>query len=157
MENRMSTVDTSAFAALTAALAKEIGIPEAVPSSDGIFRLEMDGIPLSCIRQGASILLYSSLGNLPDDPAQAEAARILLLSANVLFRGTGGASLGIRPEDGMVILCWKAPMQSMSEGEFLTNVENFLNFAEHWTKRLENVEAAPADRPAQAPPVGSAV
>ena len=148
----MSTVDASAFAVLTAALAKEIGIPDAAPSSDGIFRLEVEGIPLSCIRQGASILLYSSLGNLPGDPAQAEAARILLLSANVLFRGTGGASLGVAPEDGMVTLCWKAPMQSMSEGEFLAGVEHFLNLAEHWGKRLEKVEAAPAAQADQAVP-----
>ena len=152
----MSTVDTSAFAALTAALAKEIGIPDAAPSSDGIFRLEVGGIPLSCIRQGASILLYSSLGNLPADPAQAEAARILLLSANVLFRGTGGASLGVAPEDGMVTLCWKSPMQGMSEGEFVASVEDFLNLADNWAKRLENVEAAPAAKAEQAlPPVGS--
>ena len=152
----MSTVDTSAFAALTEALAKGIGIPEAVPSADGVFRLEVEGIPLSCIRQGASILLYAALGNLPDDPAKAEAARLLLLSANVLFRGTGGAALGAAPEDGMVTLCWKARMQGMNDGEFIAAVEHFLNLAEHWTKRLENVEAAPAAQTDQAvPPVSS--
>jgi hypothetical protein len=44
----MSTADTNAFAALAAALAKEIGIPEAGPSSDAVFRLEVAGIPVSC-------------------------------------------------------------------------------------------------------------
>jgi hypothetical protein len=136
----MST-EQIAFDALTRALAKAIGLPEAVPSADGIFRLEIDGTLLSVVRDHGSIVMYAALGTLPQDHARAEAARAMLLSANVLFRGTGGATLGAAPEDGTVSLCWQSFMPALSEGDFITAVEHFLTLADHWAKRLENPSA----------------
>lgn len=132
------------FGSLIKALAKEIGIPEAAVSGDGIFRVEIEDMPLSIINTGEYALLYSSLGSLPVDKAAAESARVLLLSGNVLFRGTGGPALGVAPEDGAITLCWQITLQGLSEMNFLEKVENFLDVAHEWAARLDNAEKAGA-------------
>ncbi len=139
----MSSSHETAFSLLIAALGKSLGLDGAVPE-DGLFRLEAGGRPLSIVRQGDAATLYCSLGTLPRDKAEADELRAVLLSANVLYRGTYGACLGVAPEDGVITLCYQTVMHAVTEEGFVRIVENFLTLVEHWEKRLEEVSAAPS-------------
>jgi hypothetical protein len=145
----MSQTNENIFAYLVAALGKAAGVADLAAPEDGIIRMEVDEYPLSIIRQGATVILYSSPGVLPSDAGAAERMRALLLSANVLYRGTYGACLGLAPEDGVISLCHQVQLHGLTEEAFISAVENYLTLAEHWVKRLEECAAAPvnADAP----------
>ncbi|MDR2892627.1 MAG: type III secretion system chaperone [Deltaproteobacteria bacterium] len=139
----MAANDGVLFSSLIGAIAKDIGIPEAAASPDGIFRLEVEGTPLSIMQRGESILLYTSLGSLPTDEVSANAIRNVLLGANVLFQETRGATFGIVPEDGAIVLCWQTPMQGLGDADFIKMTEAFFILVEDWMKRLDEVISQP--------------
>jgi hypothetical protein len=146
----MSQTNETTFAYLIAALGKAAGVADLAAPDDAIVRMEVDGQPVSIIRQGETAILYCSPGVLPADANTAERVRTLLLSANVLYRGTHGACLGLSPEDGIISLCYQFPLHGVTEGAFVSAVENYLALAEHWVKRLEDcatvsTETAPTE------------
>ena len=143
----MSSSQETTFSLLIAALGKAAGVEGIAPGEGGVCRMEVGERPLSIIRQGDSALLYTALGALPGDDAAAARVRAELLSANVLYRGTYGACLGVAPEDGMITVCYQTPMHSVTGEGFALLVENFINLADMWEKRLAGI-AAGEERPA---------
>ncbi len=60
-----------------------------------------------------------------------------LLDANVLGRGTGGASFGCDAESGDIILSRSFDLEELTFVKFKTAFQEFLNYVEYWTDRLE--------------------
>jgi hypothetical protein len=148
----MPTPEQVSFSVLTAALAKELGFPDAVSDEDDYFYFEKEAIPVTIFRKGAKVMLYSSVGAMPTEAAAKAVLSAVLLNANALYRETGEAVLGVPVEDNIVTLCWLAPLDGLPEGDFLRSVENFLTLATYWTGRIaEFVPAAEGETLALAP------
>lgn len=60
-----------------------------------------------------------------------------LLDANVLGRGTGGASFGCDAESGDIILSRSFDLEDLTFPRFKIAFQEFLNYVEYWTDRLE--------------------
>ncbi len=152
----MSTPDHVSFAALTAALAKELGFEDAVSAEEDYFRFEVGDVPITIFRNGAAVMLYSALGALPADEEEAAAVSAMLLHANALYRGTGEACLGVTAEDKLVTLCWQTRMGGLAEGDFLISVENFIKLADYWADKIANPASMYTEESVdQAPAVGA--
>jgi hypothetical protein len=82
---------------------------------------------------GERLMLYSKVGR-PGPDREAELTKIL--QANYLGRGTGGATLGLQPESGAVVLSREVPTAGIDVPSFSASLENFVNVAEAWTRRL---------------------
>jgi hypothetical protein len=132
----MTAPEQVSFAVLTEALAKELGFPEAVSEEEDFFHFEKDGIPVTIFRKGTKVMFYSAVGVMPADPEKRAGLSAVLLNANALYRETGEAALGVLAEEDIVTLCWLAPLDGLSVGEFLVSVENYLLLAEQWAKRI---------------------
>ena len=137
----MSSAHEKSFAILTAALGNAVGVPDAVPGADGVFRMEAGERPVSIIPQGEAMVLYTSLGDLPEDEERAMTICRSLLGANVLYRGTYGGSLGVM-EEGTISFCFQTPMHSVTEEGFVSLVENFITIADLWAERVAGMIAA---------------
>jgi hypothetical protein len=83
-----------------------------------------------------------TLGALPEDYLAAVRIKDALLSANVLYRGTYGACLGVAPEDGAITLCFQIDMHAVTEQGFVQMVNNFDKLAQMWVARLDEIAAA---------------
>ncbi|WP_265596017.1 type III secretion system chaperone [Verrucomicrobium sp. BvORR106] len=58
-----------------------------------------------------------------------------MLAANVLWMGTGGATLGMDFE-GRVMLCYSEPVQHLVLERFSKIIDNLINVAEDWEENL---------------------
>lgn len=58
-----------------------------------------------------------------------------MLAANVLWMGTGGATLGMDFE-GRVMLCYSEPIPDLSLERFSKIIDNLITVAEDWEENL---------------------
>ncbi|WP_461209480.1 type III secretion system chaperone [Desulfocurvus sp. DL9XJH121] len=125
------------FSQLVTALGSALNAPDLAPGGDDTLELMVDGdlrlilgldADTECIRLRADIL---DCGGRPT-PALAR----MLCSANLYWRGTAGATLGLDREDGAVCLLYASPIQVHDDKSFLETVETFLNLAEHWRNEI---------------------
>ncbi len=88
----------------------------------------------------ASLVMYVDLG---EPPAWGSSIPFYesLLAANFFGAGTGGAHLGMNRDAGMVALSRQLPLASLSGQELLQELEAFVNLAERWKSRLEELAA----------------
>ncbi len=66
-----------------------------------------------------------------------------LLDANLLGRGTGGASFGCDMEHGDIILFRSFDLEGLTFIRFKAVFQDFLNYVEYWTDRLEKGDLIP--------------
>lgn len=106
----MSDID----AALTR-LGEAIGIPELRFDADGLCSLEIDGLGVDIQRSATEsrLLLTALAGQLPADDRAGAMER--LLDANCLFRGTGGATIGVPSGTTAVVLARQIPLVETRE------------------------------------------
>ena len=95
-----------------------------------------------------SLVLFSALGTLDEGRRAALAPQ--LLDANVFWRGTQGATLGVS-SSGLAILCQREPVASLDLAKLRSTLEAFVNRAEMWKHIVERAEAA---APPEPPPPG---
>ncbi len=100
-------------------------------------------------------------------PYQTEKFYPELLEANLLWAGTGGATLGVDPATLSVFMCYQEKMEGMEFLRFQELLKGFSDTALFWNQRLAGGEAegktppgsetkapaaaAPAAEPAAAP------
>lgn len=101
-------------------------------------------VHIEAVGDSALVLLYSSVGVVPEDAAPAIYRS--LLDANYFFQGTAGATCGLDQAAGTVVLTRvvdTAPMQVLDwEGV----IQGFVDAAESCTRRLLTADgAAPQD------------
>lgn len=118
--------------------AKRVGLEGLVPDGEGCVYVQFDDRAV-CFREvpdAASVAIYAPVGVLPP---QANAQLLtLLMRANYLGRGTGGATLS-QAEDGNTILLHQViPLAALDGESFANAVEGFVNVLGEWHANLQN-------------------
>ena len=130
-----------------------IGIPDLRPDEEHRCNLMIDDVAISFELglSDESLYIYSLLGAAPDDDVEAVYAE--LLHANFIFEGTRGSTLSVDPHTGGIALIREERLESLRLARFESVVEEFVDVAERWMKRIENgdFKARPAARQANSP------
>ena len=97
-----------------------------------------DNIVLNMDYDGALDLLtlYCRLGTIAPD--RVDTVYPLLLEANVLWAGTGGATLGVIPGDRSVVLAYQEKAAAIDGQRFENLLTGLVDVAEFWMKLIED-------------------
>lgn len=134
-------------------IAELVGLPELELDEDGFCSLLFDdrvAVNISYAADTELLTLYCNLGEIPAD--QAERVYPLLLEANVLWAGTGGATLGVTPADRCVILAFRDRIKDIDPERFQTLLEGLIDMSEFWMGRIDRSAQAAETAPAEATP-----
>jgi len=136
---------------LIASFDQSIGIDDLAPDDTGGCTLAFDdmSVRLVHLEEAEQLLIYSPVGYV--GPAGREATLTALLAANLFFRGTQGAALGLDPDSGLVTLAYALNLAGYDEGRFSQLMENFLRIAEHWKQHLAGELSGSVPEPAGEP------
>jgi hypothetical protein len=126
---------------LLAALGREVGIPELELDAAGCCVLSFDEIVVNLEADGEShrLFIYADLGEAPDGLPEALYRQIL--EANLLWKGTGGATLSLDGQARRFVVAHGMPADRISEADFLTTIERFVDIAENWRQRIATAGA----------------
>jgi hypothetical protein len=125
------------FENLLKELGASVGLPDLKPSEDGFCSLRFDDrvtIDLECNEEAEALIFSSIVGTVP--PKQEEQVYIELLEANLLWSGTGGATLGVDPETASIFMCYQEKMEGMKFLRFQELLKGFSDRALFWNKSL---------------------
>ncbi len=81
----------------------------------------------------SEVLFFGTIGTLPK--LKREEFFILLMKANFLGQGTGGAVIGMDPEENLLTLSLLLPYD-MNYKMFREALEDFANFLDYWKTEL---------------------
>ena len=134
---------------LLGAFGATIGIPDLRLDEAGCCALAFDEVVvnLEADPDGRQLFLYASVGPVPSSDSSELYKQ--LLDGNLFWKDTGGATLGLDREGARVVLLQSLPAERISDPEFAAAVEQFVNAAEAWTRRIAEAAAEP-------PPAGDA-
>jgi hypothetical protein len=124
-------------------LGASVGLPDLKPSDDGLCSLRFDDrvtIDLECNEETGALIFSSIVGTLL--PYQTEKLYPELLEANLLWAGTGGATLGVDPATLSVFMCYQEKVEGMEFLRFQELLKGFSDVALFWNKRLQEGEAS---------------
>jgi len=147
------------YTELMTAFAEKIGI-EKLAIMDESMALDIDDMKVELIHDEKidSVLLGGIIGEPP--PEGKELFTSVLLQANFLFQGTGGATLAQNPDTKEYALMRYFPLKDMDVDAFAEALGNFVNELERWRGILadyqpvgEQLENAAAEE--QALPLGN--
>jgi hypothetical protein len=127
------------------AFGKEVGM-ELATEENGVCLLVFDkrttinllGDPIT-----ESLLVWSNLGPLPGEGSE----RVLrsLMQANLFWTGTGGATLGLMPEGGEVVLATRRPLATLDPEGLRSAIELMVEQAEALAPTVAGHEAPAAE------------
>ena len=122
-----------------------IGIPDLRLDEDLRCNMTFDDVPVSFeLGEGdESVYIYSLLGHVPADGRGSLYAE--LLHANYVFAESGGSTLGVDSQSGGVVLISEERLESLRLARLESVVEQFVNVAERWMRRLDNGATNEAD------------
>jgi hypothetical protein len=129
-------------------LVKELEIkPAPVQDDKKIFNITLSSTLKIGLKQLDPGVFFSSI--IGPCPAQKkEEFYTTLMRANYLGQGTGGAVLGMDPEEKFLTLSLALPYEMNYKG-FREGLEDFVNYVEYWKKQLELHQQAQDDHPWQ--------
>src|SRR5580765_2819858 len=136
----MSDQDT--FGRILAQFGRTIGLDNLALDDEGYAALAIDDkliVNLERDPNGERVLLYCAVGEPAGSPLEAYA---MLLEANYLGRGTGGATLGLASDSDMIVLSLFVPLASLDLHGFTRTVEMFITVAEQWSARMAHLGTA---------------
>lgn len=143
-----------AYEELTDALAAKLGI-EGMIREDGVCSVEIDGMIVSLVHVGDAdaMALHGIVG---DPPPEAEGRfGAMLLQANHMFKGTGGATLSQDPESKEYALQRQFPLALLDADSLAAELEKFVDSLERWKGVLADFrpieEKASAMEPGEVP------
>ncbi len=120
-------------------LCEELGLG-AVPPVDELkfyhFKISSFDIVMKDLDPG--FYFSSNIGPLPKK--KKEDFLMLLMKANFLGQGTGGATLGLKEDESFLTLSLSLPYE-MNYKAFKDSLEDFVNFAQYWKKETVQFEA----------------
>ncbi len=112
--------------------------------------IEIAGLPLALAFEGGDnfgdVIYVCGLGPVPAERADTIHRR--LLEANHLWSGTGGATLGLQPGTGAVVLCGRSDLESLTAEDLATVLEGFVDIALQWRHIIHE---APLSTPESTP------
>lgn len=145
------------FKSLLADLGQQLGIPDlAAAEDDGHCALALPDDRVVVLEYDDAIeavTLFCELGTI--ERQHGEVVLLELLNANVLWSGTGGATLGVHQQTGQVTLGYRVPVKALDTERFLQTIEEFLNGIDHWRQRLDHHNHNPITNEAAAPNSGA--
>ena len=131
-----------------------IGIPDLRPDEEHRCDLMIDDVAISFELglDDETLCIYSLLGAVPEEAGAA--GYRALLRANFMFQRTSGSTLSIDPRAGGIVLIRQERLESLRLARFESVVEDFVDVAERWMKRLESgeLEAPPTAAQEDPPP-----
>ena len=138
---------------LIAEFGASIGIPELTLDEENRCNLMFDEVAVSfeLSPDEDAVYIYAYLGDVV--PGNNNALFASLLDANYLFRGTGGATIGVDEASGRVVMIRSEDLSALRLSRFSSLAEEFINLAELWQKKLAEFPAQTAQQPAPATPV----
>ena len=129
------------FKDLIAGFAAKYGI-DGLDGAEGVAELDVEGIRVELLDdpQSRSIFACAEIGRPPPDANGAFGA--MMLQANFLLRGTGGATLCQNPETGTYALVRPFPQALTDVESFAAGLESLANQTENWRKVLAGLREA---------------
>jgi hypothetical protein len=126
----------NAFTSLIQGLSDHVKVQLAI-EDERAARASFDGLVLHLehLPESEQMLLAAPVAVLP--AAGREACCLELLKGQYLFAETGGATLALDRDENFVFLQIAPSLYTLTRENFPVLVENFLNVAEAWRKRLE--------------------
>lgn len=140
-------------------LGKSVGLPDLKPNDGGLCSLRFDDrvtIDLEANEETGALIFSAIIATLP--PYQTEKIYPELLEANLLWVGTGGATLGVDPATLSVFMCYQEKLEGMEYLRFQDLLKGFSDVALFWNKRIvdgTNLDEKPPGAP-QSTPASSA-
>lgn len=126
------------FTTLIAALGRALDIPDLAPDENGFLALRFEGGPelsLDLDADTGRIRLRADLMDCRGTPPPGLGA--MLCAANLHWRDTGGATLGLDRENRAVCLVHGVHMDVYDEDGFVGLVGTFLGLADHWRAQIQ--------------------
>lgn len=133
----------SAADRLLAALGLQVGITDLGLDDAGCCVLSFDStvVNFEADEETHRLFLYADVGDAPLH--LTEALYRDLLAANLLWRGTGGATLSLDDTRRRFVLAHAVPVDRISDADFVETVERFADIAETWARRVAEIETHP--------------
>ena len=125
------------FQRLIKMFGEHIGVPCLEPHPQGLCSLRFDDrvtIDLEYNEEQDALLISSLVGVLKQKESKLFYDE--LLEANLLWGGTGGATIGVDPASLTVFLCYQEPLKGISLEQFQQLVKRFSDTALFWNQRL---------------------
>ncbi|MFH0789735.1 MAG: type III secretion system chaperone [Pseudomonadota bacterium] len=121
---------------------KSIGINELAFNENGYCCLMFDQVVVNIelIENSERFFLYTHLGEIPLE--KREEFYSLLLEADFFNKETADGTLGIDRESNIVALTYQRPYTGLDQEKFEKILENYVNAAEHWTKKIQEFPAS---------------
>ena len=129
-------------------VAELVGLPGLTLDDEGFCSILFDdrlAVNISYAADTELLTLYCNLGEIAAD--QVERVYPLLLEANVLWAGTGGATLGVTPADRCVILAFQDRIKDIDPQRFQTLLEGIVDTSEFWLSRIDRSAHAADEAP----------
>ena len=119
---------------------------EGLDIRDGACALEIDGSSVAFLHdaEADSLTLVADIGTPPPDADGPFGS--MLLRANYLFGGTGGATLCQNPETDAYALCRSFPLASLDPSALGDRVAALVDQAENWKRILDAGAEAEKER-----------
>ena len=131
----------SSYQTLIRELSSELGVPDMHADESGYVALNIDEleIHLQYDKDQNRIVLFTRLSEVSVDRAAETYG--LLLSANLFWQGTDGATFSIDFDTGRVFLADRQTLDGLTREALEKWLEGFVNIASYWLKRLASIEA----------------
>jgi len=117
-------------------LAQQVGIPELALDESSCCVLAFDEVVINFEADASSqrLFLYADVGDAPE--GLPESLYRELLEANLMWGGTGGATLSLDGSARRFMLAHGVPVGRTSDVDFLATVETFVDIVECWRTRI---------------------
>ena len=120
-------------------LCQELELGTLAPIDENRFHhLKISSYPISMKDLDPGCYLSSNIGPLPEK--KKEDFFMLLMKANFLGQGTGGAAFGLKEDESCLTLSLSLPYE-MNYKAFKDSLEDFVNFVDYWKKEIVRFEA----------------
>ena len=136
---------------MISALADRLGLGPVAAGEDGVSIFSFEEVDVLVAADEEAITLFARLGEAPsqEDAGFAES----LLSANLFWRDTDGATLSLEPFSRIVILARRLPVTALASEQALeAALERFAQSAIDWTRTVDRLRRGGADGVSAQPP-----
>lgn len=150
---------SDAYTALIEDTCRQLGIDDPKPLAEsGVFVI--DGVDVYMDYRDAafeaSVVIYAELGTVGED-ASPEMLRNLL-EANLLWAGTGGATIGLHPDTRAAVLAYSMPFEGLTGTGVAAAMAQFAQVAAFWREAIAagggGGQGGSGSNPGQIPPIG---
>lgn len=132
-------MSNESFNNLLQELGKNVGLPDLKANEEGLCSLRFDDrvtIDLEANKETGALIYSSIVATLV--PHQTEQFYPELLEANLLWVGTGGATLGVDPATLSVFICYQEKLEGLEFIRFQDLLKGFSDVAIFWNKRIQD-------------------